>query len=87
MCRNILEYLVEEILHSVLEIPLAYQIRVIWAQEEKVYDFRKVRGKMSTPLAAQRWWENGKVVRVTGDQRNQTGLHILLTLGLGASDN
>ena len=37
---------------------------------------------MSTPLAAQRWWENGKVVRVTGDQRNQTGLHILLTLGL-----
>lgn len=30
---------------------------------------------------------NGKVVRVTGDQRNQTGLHILLTLGLGASDN
>ena len=56
-------------------------------QEEKGYDFRKVRGKMSTPLAAQRWWENGKVVRVTGDQRNQTGLHILLTLGLGASDN
>ena len=42
---------------------------------------------MSTPLAAQRRWENGKVVGVTGDQRNQTELHILLTLGLGASDN